>query len=160
MYKKLLVMALSAMISTATYAQFEKNKTYVGAALSSLNVTYSGSDEKCLDLMVKAGCFFYDNLLVTGQASLVKHEGVPEKYSCGIGGRYYIVQNGIYLGVSANYKHLCKGHNDFQPSAQVGYAFFISRTVTIEPELYYEQSFKNHRDYSTIGFRIGLGVYL
>ena len=46
------------------------------------------------------------------------------------------------------------------PSVQVGYAFFVSRTVTIEPELYYEQSFKNHKDYSNFGLRIGVGVYL
>ena len=51
-------------------------------------------------------------------------------------------------------------YNDFMPSVQVGYAFFVSRTVTIEPELYYEQSFKNHKDYSNVGLRIGIGVYL
>ena len=46
------------------------------------------------------------------------------------------------------------------PSVQVGYAFFLSKTVTVEPEVYYEQSFKNHSDYSKIGFRVGVGVYL
>lgn len=160
MYKKLMVMALSVMMSTATYAQFEKGKTYVGAALSSLNLTYSGNDKATLDASAKAGYFVEDNILLTAQVGLRKQEEHQSSYSCGVGGRYYIVQNGIYLGLSANYKHLYKGFNDFQPSAQVGYAFFISRTVTIEPEVYYEQSFKNHRDYSTIGFRIGLGVYL
>ena len=33
-------------------------------------------------------------------------------------------------------------------------------SVTIEPSIYYQQSFKNHSDYSTIGFKIGFGVYL
>ena len=32
--------------------------------------------------------------------------------------------------------------------------------MTIEPEIYYEQSFKNHKDYSTVGLRIGIGIYL
>ena len=46
------------------------------------------------------------------------------------------------------------------PGVEVGYSFFVSRTVTIEPAIYYDQSFKNHSDYSTIGLKIGLGVYL
>ena len=50
--------------------------------------------------------------------------------------------------------------DDLLPSVQVGYSFFINRTVTIEPELYYEQSFKNHKDYSQVGLRIGIGIYL
>ena len=160
MYKKLMVVALSVFMSTATYAQFEKGKTYLGAALSSLNLSYNGNDKASLDVTAKAGYFVADNILLSGQVGLKKQEGHPASYSCGLGGRYYIIQNGIYLGLSADFKHLYPGFNDLQPSAQVGYAFFISRTVTIEPEVYYEQSFKNHRDFRTIGFRLGLGVYL
>ena len=36
----------------------------------------------------------------------------------------------------------------------------LNKTVTIEPSVYYDQSFKNHSDYSKIGFKIGIGVYL
>ena len=43
---------------------------------------------------------------------------------------------------------------------EVGYAFFLNKNVTIEPAIYYDQSFKNHSDYSKIGFKLGLGVYL
>ena len=46
------------------------------------------------------------------------------------------------------------------PGVEVGYAFFINRTVTIEPAIYYDQSFKKHSDYSTVGFRIGIGINL
>lgn len=46
------------------------------------------------------------------------------------------------------------------PGIEVGYAFFLNRTVTIEPAVYYDQSFKNHSDFSKIGLRIGVGVYL
>ena len=44
-------------------------------------------------------------------------------------------------------------------SAQVGYSFFLNRTVTIEPEIYYNQSLKDHNDYSGFGLRIGFGIY-
>ena len=77
----------------------------------------------------------------------------------GAGGRYYIEQNGLYLGASVLFRHQDR-YDDMLPSVQVGYSFFVSRTVTVEPELYYEQSFKNHKDYSQFGLRIGIGVYL
>ena len=43
--------------------------------------------------------------------------------------------------------------------AEVGYAFFINRSVTIEPTLYYDHSFKDS-NYSTVGLKLGLGIYL
>lgn len=46
------------------------------------------------------------------------------------------------------------------PGVEVGYAFFLSRTVTVEPAIYYDQSFKKHSDFSTIGLRLGVGIYL
>ena len=44
------------------------------------------------------------------------------------------------------------------PTVQLGYAFFLNRTVTIEPELYYNQSLKD-QDYSGLGLRISFGIY-
>ena len=67
--------------------------------------------------------------------------------------------SGIYLGAGANYKH-SECYDDFLPNVNVGYAFFISRTVTIEPELYYNMSTKSFKDYSGFGLRIGFGIYL
>ena len=46
------------------------------------------------------------------------------------------------------------------PGIEVGYAYFLSRTVTIEPAIYYNQSFKNHSDFSSVGLKVGIGVYL
>ena len=48
---------------------------------------------------------------------------------------------------------------DFQPNISLGYAFFLNRTVTVEPELYFNLSTKDI-DNSSYGFRIGFGVYL
>ena len=46
------------------------------------------------------------------------------------------------------------------PGVEVGYAFFLNDAVTVEPAIYYDQSFKNHKDFSTIGLKIGVGIYL
>ena len=77
----------------------------------------------------------------------------------GVGLRYYIIQNGLYLGVNGKFLHANKDYNDIMPGLEIGYAFFINRSVTIEPAVYYDQSFKSS-DYSTIGFKVGLGIYL
>jgi hypothetical protein len=95
----------------------------------------------------------------TADIGYEKYEDVPYAFSLGAGGRYYIEQNGLFLGASLQFRHR-DNYDDLLPSIQVGYSYFISRTVTIEPEIYYEQSFKNHSDYSQIGLRIGIGVYL
>jgi hypothetical protein len=50
--------------------------------------------------------------------------------------------------------------DDFMPTVHIGYAYFLSRSVTIEPEVYYNQSFKKHEDYSGLGFRLNFGIYL
>ena len=81
------------------------------------------------------------------------------QYSVGVGGRYYIEQNGLYLGAQCKLAH-ASHYTDVMPGIEVGYAYFLSRTVTIEPAIYYNQSFKNHSDFSTVGLKVGIGVYL
>jgi hypothetical protein len=99
-----------------------------------------------------------DDLMLTAQMGYNHLEDAKDTYNFGVGGRYYIVQNGLYLGAGFKYKH-AENYNDFLPGVQVGYAFFISRTVTIEPELYFDISTKKF-DYTCYGLSIGLGVYL
>ena len=109
----------------------------------------------------KAGYLLEDNWMVLGQASL-KHTGSSDaasSFTAGIGGRYYIVQNGLYLGANLKYLHADHSYNDLMPGAEVGYAFYINRSVTIEPAIYYDHSF-NNSDYSTVGLKVGIGIYL
>lgn len=160
--KKIIMLLAFMALTLSGYAQFEQGKYYVGASLSGLDVNYSGSEKFNLGLDVKAGYLLYDDWMITAQAG-IQHSGnddIADTYSVGIGGRYYIVQNGLYLGVNAKLIHANHNYNDLMPGLEVGYAFFLNRTVTIEPAVYYDQSFKNHSDYSKIGLRIGIGIYL
>lgn len=155
-----IIMIIAALALTlSANAQFEANKKYISASLSGLDLNYSGSKEFTFGVQAKCGYMFQDNLMFTAQAAYDKQTDVPASVSFGLGARYYIVQNGIYIGASANYSH-SDAFDDVMPSVQLGYAFFINGSVTIEPEIYYNQSFKNHGDYSTVGLRIGVGVYL
>lgn len=151
-----LVMTLSAS------AQFEKDKFYVGASLTGLDLSYNGKNNLNLGLSAKLGYLVEDNWMVLAEAGF-QHTGdkeVPDQVYASLGGRYYIIQNGLFLGANAKLIHASHDYNDVMPGVEVGYAFFLSRTVTIEPSIYYQQSFKNHSEYSTFGLKIGLGIYL
>lgn len=159
--KKIAVVALGLMVSVGAHAQFESGKQYCGASLTGLNLSYNGSEELSLGIQAKAGYFFEDDMMLLAQAEY-KHsglEGVKDYWALGAQGRYYIEQNGIYLGAGMKLIHT-GSYNDMMPGVEVGYAFFVSKQVTIEPAVYYDQSFKNHSDYSTVCVKVGIGIYL
>lgn len=160
MMKKILFTLALLVTTVSASAQFEKGKVYVAGSLSGLNLSYNGSDKGSFGFQAKGGLLMDDNLMVLAAAELDKRNSVPAAYSVGVYGRYYIIQNGLYLGVGVKGMRTYDKRKDFMPGVQVGYAFFLNGSVTVEPEIYYDQSFKNHSDYSTIGFRIGVGVYL
>lgn len=156
--KKLLMMLVAVGLSLSASAQFEQGKTYIGASVSNFDLNFNSSQKWSMDLGAKAGKFVADDWLLTGNIdySVRRYESNYFKFGAGI--RYYIIQNGLYLGAGASYLH--HGYDDFMPSFQMGYAFFINKLMTLEPEFYYNQSLKDHGDYSGFGFRLGLGIYL
>lgn len=158
------MMLMALTMSVASFAQFEQGKVYASAGLSGLDLNFNSNEKWKLDLMGKVGYLFEDNWMVTAQGEFDYRKYEPNYFSLGAGLRYYILQNGLFIGAGANYVHHTDGEgcrvDDFMPTVQLGYAFFISRTVTIEPELYYNQSLKSHSDYSGFGLRIGFGIYL
>ena len=163
MIKRLTLLAVVLCVTLTASAQFEKGKKYISASLSGLDLSYNGLSEFNVGFEAKGGYMFDDNLMLLGILGY-NHVGgddpTPDRFAIGAQGRYYIVQNGIYLGAGVTYKHANHNYNDIMPQVEVGYAFFINRTVTIEPALYYEQSIKDHGNYSNVGLRVGVGVYL
>ena len=164
--KKIIVMMVALMAVMSVKAQryvsdtpFTKGKMYAGASLSGIDLNYNSTTKWNLGIDGKAGYFLFDDVMALGEVQWGVHQEMPNDLSVGVGMRYYIRQNGIYLGAGANYKH-SEGYNDFMPNVHVGYAFFLSRTVTIEPELYYNMSTKSFKDYSGFGLRIGFCIYL
>lgn len=153
----LLVMAM--LFAVTANAQFEKGKYYMGASISGLSLSYSGEEKTNFGLEAKGGYLFDDEWMITAQVGYDKKHYSASYLKVGVGARYYLVKNGLYFGFGAHYIHSGHTYDDFMPGVQVGYAFFISHTVTIEPEIYYDQSFKDG-DYSTVGLRIGFGIYL
>ena len=155
--KKVFLFLVVLVASLSAHAQFEQGKGYLGASLSSIDIS-SQAKQFHFGLNAKAGYLFADNLMATAQVGYNHLEDTNDVLTLGAGARYYIVQNGLYLGASLKYHHT-KGYNDLLPGVQLGYAFFVSRTVTIEPELYMDFSTKQFEN-SAYGLGVGIGIYL
>lgn len=163
MNKKIFLLLMALTMSVSSFAQFEKGKKYLSATMSGLNLQYSGFEKWKFDIGARAGYMIVDNWMLMGTANYTYQKNGFKAVTVGAGARYYIIENGLYLGLAANYQYRDLGvttYHDFVPNLHIGYAFFVSRTVTIEPELYYNQSLKDHSNYSEVGFRIGVGIYL
>ena len=153
-----LMMSVAAQAQTVSETPFSKGKVYAAASLSGLGLSYSKSQDWYLGVHGKGGYLIEDNWMITGNVGYDYRKASYNSFSAGAGLRYYIEQNGLYLGAGGNYYHE-HGYDDFMPTIQLGYAYFLNRTVTIEPEIYYNQSLKNHSEYSGFGVRIGIGIY-
>ncbi len=160
--KKLLICIAVLLCTVTAQAQFEQNKWLITPSITGLGMSYSGQDKFSLGFEAEGGVFLMDNfaLLINAGAD-IKDRG-DDRTSLGAGVRYYFEQTGIYVGSKFkydNYDFYAGGHkNDATLGAEVGYAYFLSRTVTVEPAIYYNQSLTDH-DYSKFGVKIGFGFY-
>lgn len=157
MKKWMTLLLLFAATLTAS-AQFEKGKKYVGASLSGLSLSYSTNERFRIGLDLDAGLFVADNVLVKANIGY-EHTRVMDDLRAGLAARYYILQNGIFLGAGAEYNHFTKSNNDVMIPVELGYAFFVNRYLTIEPSIYYKMSLHDFSNNSTVGARIGMGFY-
>lgn len=161
--KKILVSLMLLVVTTlGAYAQFEKDVWYMNASLTGLDLSHSKSAGTNFGFSLTGGAFIADNVavLLNFKGEYVEH-GMDET-SIGAQGRYYFSSCGVYGGLGMAYKHLSgEGFkkNLVCLTPEVGYAFFLSRNVTIEPAVYYDLSFNDTSEFSKLGFKIGFGVY-
>lgn len=157
--KKIIIMLAMLTMTMVAKAQFEAGKTYVNASLSGMDLSFSGTQQGKFDIGALAGYFVEDQWLVNVQAGM-HHPGKGGKATTtvGVGGRYYVLDNGLFLGVNGKFL-FSPGYNDIMPGIELGYCFFLNDKLTVEPSIYYDQSFRNHSDYSTVGLKVSMGVY-
>jgi len=160
MKKSALIICL-LLASLAAQAQFEQGKWIINTSMTGMDFSYSDSDKGHLGFLAQGGTFLQDNiaLLVTLGADW---SDPKDTYTLGAGGRYYFDQTGVYLGAGLKMKRWYfndNGHaSDYALGLEAGYAYFLSRTVTLEPAVYYDLSMKNGNN-SKIGFKLGFGFY-
>ena len=156
--KKIALFVVALLMTVTVNAQFEQGKGYLGASMSGLDLS-SQAKEFHFGLNARAGYFFMNSLMGIVDLGYDHKADAKDQFSLGAYGRYYLIKNGLYFGAGLKYKHAGGGYNDLLPGAQLGYAFFLSRTVTVEPELYFDLSTKKFGN-SCYGLRVGIGVYL
>ncbi|MBQ8672509.1 MAG: outer membrane beta-barrel protein [Bacteroides sp.] len=159
--KKLALIICLMMTTLAAQAQFEKGKWFVNPSITGLELSHdTGTDKTSFGLEVQGGSFLLDNvaLLVHAGAGWNVSGSETDVYTLGVGGRYYLSKVGIYLGANVNLDRYDYGYDDdtaFSLGLEAGYAFFLSRTVTIEPAAYWNIN----DDRSKFGLKVGFGFY-
>lgn len=136
---------------------FSQGKFYAGVSASGASLSYHKGSDWNLNLQAKAGYLIADDWMIVGQLGYQKQTDVPSFVQLGAGLRYYFESCGIYAGATAKYENW-DNYSDFRPELNVGYAYFLTGKLTVEPEVFYEHSTKDS-DNSGFGFRIGFGVY-
>ena len=95
--KKIAFVVVALVMSLAANAQFEQGKGYIGASLSGLDIS-NQTKEFHLGLNAKLGYMFEDDLMALGEVGYDHWDKAGDNLTLGAGVRYYIVQNGLYLG--------------------------------------------------------------
>lgn len=159
--KKVALVICLLVASLVAKAQFEQGKWIVNPSLTGLNFTYSNDDKVQFGLGIKAGTFLVDGVALMIEAGADWSRPI-DTYNLGTGARFYFNKTGVYIGGGLDLSRVRwkGGHHrtDWGVGLEAGYAYFLSRTVTIEPAVYYKWRF-NDGDLSKFGVKIGFGFY-
>ncbi len=156
--KKILLCALLLLFGINAKAQFEAGTKYLGISSTGLGLSYSTSEKFRLNLEATAGYFVADKVLLKANVGYDHTKNIDD-FSAGLGGRYYFVENGIFMGAGAEYVHYTSNSNDLMVPVEVGYAFYLNHYIAIEPSVYYKMSMDSFSKKSTVGLKVGFGFY-
>ena len=145
--KKLALAICLLLASIAAQAQFEKGTMILNPSVTGLDFSYSKNDDAKFGIGAQAGTFLADGFALMVNAGADWSQPV-DIYTLGTGARCYFNTTGVYIG----------GGLDWGLGIEAGYAYFLSRTVTIEPAVYYKWRFDDS-DNSRFGIKVGFGFY-
>lgn len=160
MRKLALVLMFATIGISSAFAQFEKGKKYLGASVSGFDMSYSETTKFHFGLDVLGGYMVAKDWMVMGELGFNYHNSDAHAFSVGARGRYYIEQNGIFLGFGAKYQHEWKSYNDCFLTPEVGYCLFLNKNVMLEPSIYFNMSMSDFGNKSRFGLKVGLGFFL
>ena len=165
MKKNLIIFVMALMSFTAASAQFDQGTWFFNASMKGLDFNHDKQNGNTFRFDAGAGNFIADNFAVKVDfgADLTKYY---DQYNLGTQARYYYSSCGIYtgLGLSYGYRSLdIAGLKDTVHlmflSPEVGYAFYLSHYLTVEPAVYYNICTNKFDECSNFGFKIGFGYY-
>ena len=189
MLRKVLTMLLIAVSSMQASAQFEKYTSYLNTSLTGLGLSYSKDSRFKMGVQATGGYFVEDCWMLYGRFGF-EHQGARgvmknrNDLQIGVGGRYYIEQNGIFLGVGLAYQHATNvtfsqhesiiggttengrtvynyygNRNYVHLTPEVGYCFYVNNYLSIEPSVYCNLCLNRFSEGTEIGLKLGMGFY-
>jgi len=159
----LTIATLVAVAASATAQNFKKGDWFLGAGTSNLMVgsLFTADDsETDLEASLNGGYFLFDKMAVETRLSFngtwYNHE-FDANYSFGAGLRYYPVGNlfgsASYLGTVAAKGFPVRSHL----MTGIGYDWFVSDRVFLEPALYYSRKLIKG-GYNSLFLSLAVGV--
>lgn len=166
--KKILFVFALLFATVAANAQFERGKWLVNTSVTGLDLSFASSSnndqgtKNHFGFLGEGGYFIMDNLAIIGTLG-GDWASKNDLYTIGGKARYYFDKVGFYAGGgillrSFQGKHGESDTTDVALGLEGGYTFFLSRTVAIEPALYYNISLKDS-DWSRFGLKLGFSFY-
>ncbi len=159
MKKVLLTLVVAMVCSASAFAQFEEGKYYGSASATGLDLSFSESTDLAFGLNAAGGYFIKDNLMVLAEFGTDYRNSEFQQVYIGGKARYYLEENGLFLSGGCKLCHFWTDDNDFQITPEVGYCYFLNKTVTIEPSVYYDISLTDFGNYSKFGVKCAIGLY-
>jgi hypothetical protein len=154
----LLLMFLGLTVSVmAQRNPFHEGTWFINPSLTGLDFSYSQKTKVRFAADVQVGAFIVDDfaLLVKLGGEVMRRDN---RVTAGVGARYYFMGTGLYMGAGLDLNKRKDFKPDFGMNTEVGFAFFLSRRITMEPGVYYNWNFRDG-DYSKFGLKIGFGLY-
>lgn len=158
--KKIIIafVCLMAFAANAS-AQFNEGTKFLGASLTGLDLSYNKDKKFQFGLEAKAGYFITDDILLQGEFGFDIADENFQSIFLAARGRYY-VKDKLYLGAGVKLQHCYKNYNDFIITPEVGYTYMLNSVVAIEPALYVDLSTNNFSKHTTVGLKVGVGIFL
>lgn len=181
--KKFFVLLLAIAGTLTANAQFEKGTFYGDISLTGFGIGYSHNDF-AIGIGTGLGYYVRDGWMLGGRAGY-SHCGSDRGYIQGLF-RYSFKSNGLNLGCGLQYEHagqytcnqvisvtdptdpsrtieqtvpVACGGDYFQICPQVGYTFYVSHYLAIEPAIYADICLNDIKYGTNFGLKIGIGLY-
>ena len=167
--KRLIALTACLLVfGVAARAQFEKGQWRFATALTGLNFNHDTENSRTtFGVELSGGAFIVDNTILSVHVGAEWNEGDTERdtYTAGVGVRYYFDRVGIFVGLNGNIARYnydsewkamgYKSDTRLWAGFELGYCFFLSRTVAIEPSLVWDLD----KDRSRFGLNVAFGFY-
>lgn len=155
--KKIFVAMLMAMMTLGASAQFEKGTHYANASLSGFGIGFS-KGEFAFGLSGEYGYYIADNWMIGGVLGY-NHNAGYNSFQIKPNFRYSLENTGFNLGCGLQFEHAGKARNFIQLSPQVGYTFYLTDMISLEPAIYADFALNDFKNGTNAGLKIGIGLY-